>query len=472
MSHSNLPLPQTYPKGFKSIFCTQAFFNFSFYGLKSIFVLYAIHRLNVTEVHAFSLFATLMALSYATSLFGGVLADKLLSARLTLVIGGSLSAVGVGLLFAPSPDALYWAMALLSLGAGCAKPNFSTSLSLLFQDTQDPLKDMAFTSLYVAMNLGSLSGSMVCGWLSHYYGWMASFLPLIAGYLFGITLFYINTYHLKPSKVIKPLVKIGYVPVLLGTAVILLYGLFKYHDYFHGIMAVTVTASIGCFAMIFYRCTAQERKNLLGLIPYALSFAFFCALFEQAGSSLMLFFERKVDLQIMGYGIPPSALLSLNPLMVLLFGIFLPYLSKHYLAKGKALDGLTKFGIGFLCIALSFGVLVPGLHHSATLLPLGWVILSFLLQTIGELLIVPIGFATVSKLAPPRYLSMLMGLWLMAIACGHYLAGIMAKLSIAAPEKGISNTATYNHFFTNLSLMALGAATLLMLNALRKRWVF
>lgn len=460
---------QKYPKGFLAIFLTQIFFNFGFFGLKSLFVLYILEHLSIKESEAFELFATLMALSYAMSLLGGFLADKVIGAKNSLLIGGIVNIMGISLLAFPSNDVAFLGMALLSLGSGCFKPTFSTLLSLLFKDPQDPRKDSAFTNLYIAMNLGSFMGPLLCSIVSLHYGWIGGLMTVILSFMVGIYLFFRQTQHLtigvKTNTIFRPL-QAGAILIL---SVAITYFLFKYRSYFHGLMGGIVLISFFCFCTLLYKSTAEERAGLLKTIPYIFLFAFFCSLFEQSGSSLMLFFDRQVDRHMIGMTLPSSSLLSLNPILILMLGMFFPSLSKNFLEKKGPLDGLTKFAIGFFFISLSFGVLAFGSSKAQDLVSLHWVLISLLLQAIGELFIVPVGFANISKLAPTRYLGLMMSIWLMAIAYGHYFAGIFARLLFSSTEGVVENNLeSYYHFFFKLSCMPFIVALLLMLNILRK----
>ncbi|MBL0941830.1 MAG: MFS transporter [Alphaproteobacteria bacterium] len=464
---------QDYPYGAKSIFLTQACFNFGFYSLKSMIILHTIDFYSLKEHAAIEIFATLMTLSYATALLGGFLADKLIGPRNTLLIGGTLSSLGVALLIFPLNKNIFLALSFLSIGSGCFKPNLSTLLSLLFKDPKDALKDSAFTTLYVAMNLGSFIGPIFCSLASHYYGWISGFLIIVLSFVLATYLLFRATQHHNILKRATPAKKLLQAAVILVLSIVALYFLFKYRNCFNGLMGIIILISLMCFCTIFYKSTALEKIGLLKIVPYIILFAFFCALFEQAGSSIMIFFDRVVDRQILGFTIPSSSLLSLDPILVLIFGMLMPYLSKAYFKSNNKVEGLTKFGIGFFFISLSFGVLGLGSTLSSIPISIIWVFIAIFFQTVGELFIVPVGFASISKFAPSRYLSLMMSLWLMAISYGHYLAGILANFSLSAQHIRIGdNLGNYYQFFSKLSILSLSVAGILLLNALRKKSVF
>lgn len=460
-------LLQKHPKGFSAVFTAQVLFNFGFFGLKSLFVLYVLERFAFKEADAFEIFATLMALSYAATLLGGFLADKYIGPKNALLLGGALSVAGVGLLAFPEKDAAFLGMALLSLGSGCFKPSFSTLLSFLFKDPQDPRKDEAFTHLYMAMNVGNFTGPLICGLLSRHYGWTGGLAAAGLSFLAGSCLFWAQTRSLKTGVKTKRFLHPLQVASILAFSVLAGYGVFTYSAYFHGLMGAAVLVSLVCFCALFYKSSRKDRDGLLKTLPYIFLFAFFCSLFEQTGSSLMVFFDRAVDRKIMGFTIPSASLLSLNPVFILMLGTVVPYVSRRFLERERPLDGLTKFGIGFFFISLSFAILA--LSASRSPVPLSWVIAAIFVQAMGELFIVPVGFASISKFAPQRRLGFMMSLWLMAIAYGHYFAGVMARLWLGAADCGLEGgLGGYRGFFFKLSVMPFVAAVLLMLYAWRK----
>ncbi|MBY0500747.1 MAG: peptide MFS transporter [Alphaproteobacteria bacterium] len=463
-----------YPQGFNALFCTQACFNFSFYGLKSIFILYVIAQFDLSEKESINLFATLMALSYAASLIGGWLADNSLGTKSAIVLGGILQAAGISFLMSTSQEFCFIALALISLGSGFFKPTLSTSVGMLFENPKDPQKDKAYSTFYLAMNLGSFVAPLLCGFISKAYGgYYNSLLLIIVTLSGGIYLFYERIYF-KQSKeppnfentmISHP----AFVGVLIFSLLLFLYFIFKYHSSFNHLMGAIIIGSVVYFGRIFYQSNSEERKDLLSILLYILLFTVFCSLFEQAGSSLMLFFEKAVDRQILGIEFPAAALLSLGPIFVLIFGPLLILFSEKILEKNRKIDGLIKLGLGFLLTALSFLILAISSSGDNNLASPFWIIGAIFLQTIGELWIVPIGFSNISKLSPPRFRSLMMSFWLMAIAYGHYIGGFIAQFSIDDSLLNAPSLIHYRTFFLYLSIIPCFIAVLLFLLLLYKR---
>lgn len=445
-----------YFSGFNAIYITQSLFNGCFYGAKAIFVLYAIDRFSLTEAKAINLFATFMVLCYGTSFIGGYIADKGLGVKNTVMLGGVLSALGFLCILSPLPDLCFFGLALASLGSGYFKPNLLTAGGLLFKNPKDPRKERVYSLIYVAMNLGGFIAPIVCGFVGKTWGWHYG-IVLVAVVFMYASYFVYKTMRFHPTHKERLTLSKG---KLLGSNLLLialLYLLFRYQDYFHSLMGVITFGSMVCLGTILYKCTPQERKDVLTILAYVLLFALFCALFEQAGTSMMLFYEKAVDRRVMGTVIPASIFLSLDPLFVLLLGPVLLSLSARYLEKTKPINGFVKIGCGFLLAAFTFGILALSTHNNAFLISPLWIVGAAFIQVIGELWVAPVSFSKISQYAPSRYKSVLMSFWSIAIAYGHYLAGFMAKFSLkdATPLSLANSFGQYKSFFSYLALLAL-----------------
>jgi POT family proton-dependent oligopeptide transporter len=428
--------------------------------------LYAISQFSFSEKEAVSLYAAFMALSYACSLIGGWIADKSLGIKHTLYVGGCLHISGVLCLMFSAQQMCFAGMALISLGSGFFKPNLSTAVGMLFEDPKDPKKDKTYSAYYLAMNLGSFVAPLLCGFIGRRYGWPYGLGLFILSVSSGLYFFHTKSNFKYRKQAFIPesdlLSNAFFVGILLVMLLSLFYFLFQYRHSFNHLMGIIALGSFIYLGKVFYECNRQERADVLMILLYILIFAFFCSLFEQAGSSLMLFFEKAVDRQVLGIEFPSSTLFSLGSIFVIICSPLLMMFCERVLEKDKPMDGLVKIMIGFLFVSLSFFILMFGCWQEKGLVSPFWVGGALLIQTIGELLIVPIGFANVSKLSPPRFQSIMMSFWLMAIAYGSYFSGFIARSSLvegsASSEISLEH---YRHFFYNLGLMPLGAVFLL-----------
>lgn len=452
----NIKIFKKYPAGFGSLFATQACFNIGFYGLKSIFILYVIKQYGLAESEAFSIFAAWMALSYGASIIGGWIADNSLGTKPTIILGSILQTLGIFLLMSHTQEFFYAALASISLGSGLIKPTLSTSVGMLFKDPKDPAKDKAYSTFYIAMNIGGLIAPLVCGVINNYYEMYYNNLLLITIIAVGACFFYRGTNFKQEKSFSNPI----YITLLLAALFGTFYLLFKYQNSFNHLMGIVAIGSLLYFSKIFVQSSLQERRDLLGIVFYILSFVLFCALFEQESSSLMLFFDKAVDRNLMGFVIPPAFLLALGPVFVLICSPILILLFERVIEKKQPLNGLTKLSFGFAFLGLSFLVISLSCYAGASMF---WIVLAILMQTIGELLIVPIGFANISKLAPPHLRTRMMSFWLMAIAYGNYCGGFIAKLSINHAPTLESSLSHYRSFFFNLAIMPCCIALMLFI---------
>jgi POT family proton-dependent oligopeptide transporter len=470
-----LKVAQTF-SGFNSIYLTQPLFNAGFYGLKYLFVLYAIDLFSMAEAKAIALFATFMTLCYATSLVGGYLADQGLGVKNAVILGGTLMSLGLGCILIPSEDLCFLGLALMSLGSGFFKPNLLTAVGLTFENPKDPKKDRAYSIVYIAGNVGTFIIPTLCGFIGKIYGWHYGIL-LVVGIFISATYLFYKTMRFHPSyKQPIPSFSQNKLWGIILSLVSFLYLLFKYRASFHGMMGIIACGSIIYLGKIVYQCRGQERKDVLSIIFYILLFALFATLFEQAGTSLLLFLEKAVDRNVMGVILPSSAILSLEPLFVLACGFILLPLSSRYLEKAKPIPGLIKAGCGFLFAALSFWILALGTYQGrGASIPLLWIVGAIFLQTLGELWVVPISLSRISQYSPPRLQSVLMSFWPMAIAWAHYFGGFIAQFSIKATHTpGISllddSLERYRTFFFSLGFMPLVVGALILLyHAIKRR---
>lgn len=453
------------PQGMNFIYLTQALWNFGFYGIKSIFVIYSIRQLSLSESNAIALFATFMSLCYATSLIGGTIADRFVGVKNSVTLGILLSFSGLVCFFYSSQESWFVGLALMSLGSGFVKPNLQTSIGLLFENSKDPLKDRAYSLYYAAMNAGSFLTPIVSGFLCVKYGWNYGILFIALGFL--VATFYFNRNVHFVDKKEQDITVSPFAIVLLTLFCLLIislfYVLYKYKESMHGLMGLISIASILYLARIFSQCSTQERKDVFHILICILLFAFFCSLYEQAGSSLMLFFEKTVDRNFMGIVIPSSAFLSLDPLFVLILVPTFLYFSKTYFEKMKPLDEFFKIGLGFMCASGGFLILALSTYQNIFPISPWWVVTAILIKTMGEILFVPTVLSTISKYAPIRFRSVMMSFWLMSIAYGHYIAGMIAQFSLrSSADISVGMFDQYFPFFTTLCLLALGVGVLLL----------
>lgn len=449
---------------FNSIYLTQPLFNACFYGLKSIFVLYIVSQYALPESQVISLFATFMSLCYGTSLMGGYFADHGLGVKNAVILGGIFTILGLFCILIPSQDLCFLGLALLSLGSGLFKPNLLTAVGLIFENPKDPEKDKAYSIIYVIGNIGTFIVPVLCGFVGKIFGWIYSIL-LVAGIFMSATYLVCKTmrFHTSYKRQIATYSQ-GRLWGGILSIIPCLYLLIKYRESFHGMMGLIACGSMIYLAKIIYQCQPEQRRDVVSVIFHIFLFALFCTLFEQSGSSFLLFLEKAVNRHVMGMVLPSSSILSLEPLFVLLWSPVLIFLSSRYLEKTKPIDGLVKMGCGFMFVAVSFLILTLGAYQNSGIsMPLMWVIGAIFMQTVGELWIVPISLSKISQYSPPHLQSIMMSFWPMAIAYGHYFAGFIAQYSIGAPTTSEGLFEHYRTFFSSLGGLSLFIGLLVLI---------
>jgi len=441
-----------HPPGLFLLFFTELWERFSYYGMRALLVLYLTTALisgglGMEESVAMSIYGFFTGAVYFTPLIGGYLSDRFLGRRMAITIGGAAMALGNFILFAEQSVAgLYAGLALLILGNGFFKPNISTLVGELYGE-KDSRRDAAFTIFYMGINIGAFFAPLVCGYLAEdyfkttvngvvQYGFRYGFLAAAIGMVIGQVLFnsLANRYLGEIGK--KPVGK----PVKTGTT-------------------VDTSAPL----------TKKEKQRTAVIVILACFVVFFWAGFEQAGSSLTLYTDKFVDRQLGSWEVPTSWFQSLNPLFIVLLA---PVISALWvrLAQTKRGDlpipikmavGMILLGLGY--VVLLFAVMQTGSdeHNLQVKAHVMFIVITYLMHTLGELLLSPVGLSLVSRIAPVKLASLLMGVWLASTGVANILAGQLASFT---------ESLGYFEVFGLIGLLAvvLGLVLLLISNKLVK----
>lgn len=416
-----------HPKGLYLLFFTEMWERFSYYGMRAILILYLTKKLfegglAMDPQSATLLYGYFTGLVYFTPLIGGWLADKYLGKRLSITIGGITMMIGQFTLFAiNNMTGLYLGLFLLIIGNGFFKPNISTLVGGLYKDG-DSRRDSAFSIFYMGINLGALIAPFIIGYFTdnlfmtenadgtisygYRYGFLASGVGMLIGQLIFNTLGqkYLGDLGKKPvsSKKVEAETESN----------------------------VSVNPETGEVL------NKEQEKQRISVIFILFAFAvFFWAGFEQAGSSLSLYTDKFIDRTIGGFEIPTSWFQSVNPIFIValapLFAIF--WNSK----LGKRLSTPVKMGVGMIILGLGFLFMLGAvgeraangnIEDEANKAALMWLIMTYLLHTIGELCLSPVGLSVVTKLAPPKLASILMAVWMLSSSVANFIGGYLASV--------------------------------------------
>ena len=467
-----------HPKGLFVCFATEMWERFSYYGMRALLILYLTKHWEFTDATSYLIYGAYTSLVYIMPVFGGMLADQILGSKKAVTYGAILLVFGhLGMTVESNEQIFYLSLALIVSGVGFLKPNISTMVGALYEEG-DPRRDSGFTIFYMGINIGAFTATLLCGYLGEQVGWAYGFGAAGIGMLFGLIIFLWGQKYLEglaepPSN--------KYLQKMNGIS-------YESWAYISGIFMGLVTwflvqnsqlvgQLLGGFGAIFigawllyalFRCAPDERDRLIVVGILILFSLIFWALFEQAGSSLNILTDRGVNRVIFGWEVPASMFQSLNAGFIFtiapLFAMLWIALAKRNMEPSTPI----KFSIGIIFVGLGFLALVYGMRSSEGLQTgVFWIILIYLLHTLGELCLSPVGLSSVTKLSPQRIVGFMMGMWFFASAAGNYVAGLIARAT-ASDSSGVSNDVfdltqkqSFMDVYTDVGLMAIGCGIFL-----------
>lgn len=381
---------QGHPKGLYLLFCVEMWERFSYYGMRALIVLYMVQNLMYSTQKAGNIYGLYTGLVYLTPLIGGYLADRYFGQRKCISTGAILMICGL-LLLAFGPKSLFLlSLCLMIIANGFFKSNISSLLGLLYENNEEK-KDSAYTIFYMGINLGAFFSPLVCGTLAVKYGYEYGFASAGVGMLIGLVFYklfenkWLGEYGLKPV----------------------------------GVNSVAVDEND-------QQNSAQQNSRLGALLVLMLFTVPFWVCFEQAGSSLTLFAQYMTDRNFFNWEIPTGYFQSLNPLFIILLAPLMSVLWGGLRNKSKEPTSVEKFAIALFLIAISFVVLAfAGYLSGKGLVSPWWLVAGYFIMTVAELCLSPIGLSLVSKLAPKKFLSLIMGCWFLTSFLGNLIAGMV-----------------------------------------------
>lgn len=435
-----------HPRGLSTLFFTELWERFSYYGMRALLILFMIapaahSGLGFPVAKAGAIYGLYTAMVYLLSLPGGWLADQFLGQRRAVLYGGILIAAGHFCLAIPRLPTFYAGLTVIVLGTGLLKPNVSTMVGQLYHE-HDHRRDGGFSIFYMGINIGALIAPLICGYLGEKVNWHYGFAMAGIGMTLGLLQYLLRGKNLGPIG-IHPVPKdpaaaasqkrwlkvgIGLTAVVLASVFLLdRAGLLTVTPQrvadAGGFMLVAITVLFFGWLFLFGNWSPVERKRLVAVFVLFLAAAAFWANYEQAGSTLNLFAARNTRLTLFGFSYPASWFQSLNSLFIL---ILAPVFAWLWIKLGpRDPSSPAKFAGGLLFVALGFLVLVP-VAGGGRVSPI-WLVLCYFLQTVGELLLSPVGLSAMTKLAPARIASLTMGAWFLADSVGNYIGGLWAS---------------------------------------------
>ena len=525
-----------HPKGLFYLFFAELWERFSYYGMRALLTLYMVNEFfswmtdeAYREEVSFGIFAAYGSLVYATPVLGGMIADKFIGFKKSIMLGGILMALGhffmafyfdTGMLGFEATSInnffFYAALALLIIGNGFFKPNISTMVGRLYPEGDDR-RDSGFTIFYMGINAGAFLAPLACGWLGYEFGWHYGFGAAGVGMIAGLLVFMkgmndgvFGENGNQPAEYVEKkmyglrtdyffyLVAVLMVPVaaflVKNNAMEVLDGM-ALHSSILSLLGVII---LGIIAKKMTELSRMEVFRLVSVLVLTLLITVFWSFFELAGTAITLFAERNVNLTLLN----ASQTNAINPgyiiFLAIPFSMMWVYLSKtqrNPITPIKFALGILQLGLGFIVFAMSAQFM-----DDAGKTPFMFLMIGYLLLTTGELFISPIGLSKVTELSPKSMTAFMMGVYFLSSSYAHYISGAIAKLTTStevgvAPEPGFmtsmiekvtgfagaTTTSTsesvlsllsYTSVFTQVGIVAIGMAVVsFMITPVLKKWM-
>jgi len=419
-----------HPGGLSTLFFTEMWERFSYYGMRAFLILYMVHVLGFSDGQAGSVYGTYVASVWAAAIVGGIIADRWLGQYKSVLIGGIIIALGhFTLAFHPLPF-FYSGLALIVIGTGLLKPNVSGIVGSLYE-ADDARRDAGFSIFYMGINLGAALGPLIAGYLAQKVDWHLGFACAGVGMTLGLIQYVAGRKRLQPAAERLERQRLAARAVAAERA-----------------RAGTTATST---EPEFWGFTRVEWKRLGAMAVFFVFAAIFWGAYEQAGSTLNLFGDRYTNTSILGFSFPSSWFASVQAIFVILLS---PLFALLWVRLGKREPSTpAKFAFGLFFIGLSFVLLlIPAFNLEASpsirVSPF-WLIGCYFIQELGELCISPVGLSVFTKLSPVKIVGSMLGVWFLADSLGNKVAGYAA---------GFISTAPLPQLFGVIAAVCLGAS--------------
>ena len=437
-----------HPRGLSTLFFTEMWERFSYYGMRGILLLFLVATIGnggfgLTDRTGAAIYGLYVGFVYLMALPGGWIADRILGQRRAVFLGGCIIAAGHFSMAIPTVATFYLGLCLIVMGTGLLKPNVSAMVADLYPEGGNR-RDAGFSIFYSGINVGAMMGPLVCGFLGEKVNWHLGFGAAGVGMVLGLVQYRLGGKYLGQAGLrvgddvpdARPAIRrlaMGVVAVfgaivlaavlqVTGVLHLSLYGVAKGTGFFMLGLALLYFGSI----IFFSKLSAAEKKRILVIFVFFMAAVLFWAGFEQAGSSMNLFAERMTQRVIFGWEMPASFLQSVNSIFIILLA---PVFGALWIRLGRRQPSTpAKMGFGLAFLAIGFLILAWGARFTTggVRVSMLWLIITYLLHTVGELCLSPVGLSSVTKLSPKSLVGQMMGTWFMGTALGNLIAGLAA----------------------------------------------
>jgi POT family proton-dependent oligopeptide transporter len=458
----------SHPKGLSLLFFTELWERFGFYTVQTIIILYMTQALLYSDENAYLLYGVFGSLIYFSPVLGGYIADRFIGFNQSIIIGGFIYIVGYILTAVPQESIFVIGMAAIVLANGFFKPCVSSLVGVLYQK-DDPRRDSGFTIFYMGINIGALLPPLITGTLVAHYGWHWGFALAALGMGIGMITFMCGKKRLgdaggvpltSPIRENLAFKRLFYVLLAVGTVASLLFTLLcfsfpKWADIFLVATAVLVVANV---VRLMLKEQPQQKRKMLACLILMLISVIFWAFYNQTFTTLMLFASRNMQQQMLGFPIDAEFTGFFNPFFIIILSPAISWLWLKMQQRNLNPSTPMKFSLGMLCMALGFLFLggATAFFSSDGLSSPWWLAGSYFLQTIGELLLSPVGLAMITRLSPSHLVGMMMGLWFLMQATGFLVGSLFSTLA-DVPKDALpkASAAIYSHAFNQFGLLSM-----------------
>lgn len=461
-----------HPVGLYILFFTELWERFSYYGMRAILTLYMITSISEknaglgwSEGQALAIYGWYTMLVYVMSIPGGILADKFIGQKKSVLVGGLILVAGHSILAIEQVWAFYLGLLLIVIGVGGLKPNISTMVGGLYPQG-DERRDNGFTIFYIGINVGAFSASLLVGYIGETIGWHYGFGLAGIGMALGQLVFMLGQKYLKGvgeppaihgsganhnkdeeegsslGELFRGLLKST--QQLFITIALILAGVFisinvfeGYEVYAYMALFVFLSLAIGMMMMIYKEVDKVEKDRFVLLLLSFIIVIVFWGAFEQAGGLMNIYTKQKINTSVFGWDIPASVFQAVNPMFIIIFGtivanfwLWIKHRGKESSSIFKMATGTIVMGTGFIFMAIAANEASAGVGAKGALV---WLILAYLFHTLGELSASPVALSFITKVAPVKYVSIMMGFFFAATGLGNKLAGSIGESSQVEP---------------------------------------
>ncbi|MEW2296631.1 oligopeptide:H+ symporter [Streptomyces sp. NPDC006743] len=445
-----------HPRGLATLFMTEMWERFSYYGMKALLPLYLVAPggLHMNAATATAIYSVYLSLVYLLAMPGGWVADRILGPRRTVAVAGAVIMLGHVTLALPFSGTFFAGLGLVAIGSGLLKSNISTMVGHLYKGADDPRRDGGFTLFYIGINLGAFFAPLSIGTIGEKVNWHFGFALAALGMALGLAQFLLGSRHLSSRSDIVPTPmtaeeKRSTLTKAAGWAAVavVFYAIVGFSGVYtlNWLMVPLTLAGVIIPVLVIARIKRDkeldraEQSKMSAYIWFFVAAAVFWMIYDQGGSTVSLFAEKSAENSVFGWQFPVSWYQSVNPVMIMALAPVFAWAWLALARRGKEPSTAVKFSMGLVLIGASFFLflaplgIADGGHKAAAL----WLVAIYFVQTVGELTLSPVGLSVTTKMAPAKYASQMMGVWFLAVSAGDATTGLLSIANVNLDKTGI-----------------------------------